>query len=552
MIIINENAVAVETESELRDVLEKENSITIVYFANDITLTKGINVLGSKKQVVIDGFYPLDGTGKIHTYTDMNSASYTDTICISTPSSINITVKNLNVIGRNYYGIVCVAERDFLTNVVVTYENLTYIGPQPTFHPSGLSIYKDVTITLQNAPRVVANEVAETYQLQIGGKTTIITPSTGLSTFWFRGYGKNPYLQILEGAEVSISTAQDVIYTANYVEISIDKNAKFMVETKYGMFRNASHQASSISVGEKATFRVVQSNPNGSIPTIYCRGNFEVNENATLYIKADYNGAAPLIRFNSSAASFNIKNPRMVFLYNRSNSCFSFETSTPTSIVCGKLDFWSTAPTLNENGNTDSPPLYSWQKSDGENLSVVASATNSQTTVTSSNLTTAELASLPDIKLLQFGSAKTLRFIYNGKLGLLSAPTEIEFKLPPISQNPVILGRKDSVLTIKVEDSRFIDAEWYLYAYIDEALSTLDKKHSLDGGLIFADGTGKFEELNKNPILVYTGKGNGGTNFQTGISWGQTEGILLKLSQALHVDKTYTTTIYWKLSDIKL
>ncbi len=93
MIVIDESMVAVETENELRDVLEKENQITTVYFANDITLTKGINVLGSKEQLTIDGLYPLDGTGKIHTYTDMNSASYTDTICLSTPSNINITVK---------------------------------------------------------------------------------------------------------------------------------------------------------------------------------------------------------------------------------------------------------------------------------------------------------------------------------------------------------------------------------------------------------------------------------------------------------------------------
>ncbi len=551
MIIINESTVAVETENEFRDVLEKENSITTVYFANDITLTKGIKVLGGKKQIIIDGLYPLDGTGKIHTYTDMNSTSYTDTICISTPSNVNITVKNLNVIGRNYYGIVCVAERDYLTGVVVTYENLTYTGPQPTFHPSGLSVFKDVTITLTNAPLVVANEVAETYQLKIGGRSTIVTPSVGLSAFWFRGYGNDPYLEISEGAEVSVSTAQDVIYTSKPVKIIIGKSAKFTVDTKYGMFRNASHQAASISVGASAAFKVTQTNVNGSISTVYCRGNFNIEENATVNIVADYDGAAPLIRFNTSSAAFGINNPRTVLLYSKSNPCISFEQSTPVKIVCGKINYWLTSPVLNGEGGTDAQPLYSWYKVGGDNLSVSATATNNQTTVTESNLTAEEAAALPDIALLQLGTAKTLQLLYNGKLALLSAPEAIAFKPPAISVDPVVLGRKEAV-TIAVEDSRFVNSEWYLYAYTDGDLTTSDKEHSLKGGLVFDGGSGDYKELSTSPILVYTGSGNGGTRFQTSIGWGETDGILLSLNQPVYLDKTYSTVIHWIISDIKL
>ncbi len=551
MIIIDESAVAVETENELRDVLEKENTITTVYFANDITLTKGINVLGSKQQLTIDGLYPLDGTGKIHTYTDMNSTSYTDTICISTPSSINITVRNLNVTGRNYYGIVCVAERDYLTGVVVAYENLTYTGPQPTYHPSGLSVYKDVTITLTNAPLVVANEVAETYRLKISGKSTIVTPSVGLSAFWFRGYGNDPYLEISEGADVSVSTAQDVIYTSKPVKIMIGKSAKFTVNTKYGMFRNASHQAASISVGASAAFKVTQTNVNGSVSTVYCRGNFDIGENATVKIIADYDGAAPIIRFNTSSAALNINNPRTVFLYSKSTPCLSFEQSTPVKIACGKIDFWLTSPTLDGNGGTDVQPLYSWYKVGGDNLSISATATNNQTSVTESNLTAEDAAALPDIALLQLGTAKTLRLLYNGKLALLSAPAKIAFIPPAISSDPVVLGKKDAV-TIAVEDSRFVDSEWYLYAYTDGDLTTSDKKYSLKGGLVFAGGSGDYKELSTNPILVYTGKGNGETNFQTVIGWDERDGILLKLNQPVYVDKTYSTVIHWVISDTKL
>lgn len=71
MININDTTVAVETSAELKSVLEGNNNITLIYLANNITLLQGITILGTKAEVTIDGFYPLDGTGKIHTYTDM-------------------------------------------------------------------------------------------------------------------------------------------------------------------------------------------------------------------------------------------------------------------------------------------------------------------------------------------------------------------------------------------------------------------------------------------------------------------------------------------------
>ena len=146
MINIDDNTVAVETSAELKNVLEASNNITKIYLANDITLEKGITILGTKSQVTIDGLYPTDGTGIIHTYTDMNSANSADTIGIRTESSIHVTVQNLNVIGKNYYGLIYVSEGSSHKDVVITYNNITYNGPQITYHPSGLSIYQDLNI----------------------------------------------------------------------------------------------------------------------------------------------------------------------------------------------------------------------------------------------------------------------------------------------------------------------------------------------------------------------------------------------------------------------
>lgn len=70
----------------------------------------------------------------------MNSSSNANAIGIRTASSLQVTVQNLNVIGKNYYGLIYVSESSSHQNVIVTYKNITYNGPQITYHPSGLSI----------------------------------------------------------------------------------------------------------------------------------------------------------------------------------------------------------------------------------------------------------------------------------------------------------------------------------------------------------------------------------------------------------------------------
>jgi hypothetical protein len=197
--------------------------------AKDIVLERGITILSTKSQITIDGLYPTDGTGVVHTYTDMNSASNADTIGIRSASSIQVTVQNLNVVGKNYYGLIYVAEGSAYQNVVITYKNITYNGPQITYHPSGLSIYQDLIINIIDSTACVANEVAETGSLKIGGKTIITHNSVVNSTFWFRGYTGSPYLEILENANVSITTSRDIAYTSNYLKIAVNKNALYLL-----------------------------------------------------------------------------------------------------------------------------------------------------------------------------------------------------------------------------------------------------------------------------------------------------------------------------------
>ena len=51
VININDNTVAVETSAELKSVLEANNSITLVYLANDIVLERGITIFSKNASI---------------------------------------------------------------------------------------------------------------------------------------------------------------------------------------------------------------------------------------------------------------------------------------------------------------------------------------------------------------------------------------------------------------------------------------------------------------------------------------------------------------------
>lgn len=550
MININDTSVAVETSAELKTVLEGDNKITHIYLAKDITLATGISILASKTEVTIDGLYPTDGTGTIHTYTDMSSTSASETIGVRSTSSIKVTVQNLNVIGRNYYGLIYVPDGTAYQNIIIVYKNLTYNGPQITYHPNGLSIYEDLNINIIASPVTSANEVAEAGSIQIGGKTTITHNSTSNSAFWFRS--SSPYLEILENSDVSIATTRDIVYTSNYIALTVNKNSSFKINTQYGFFRDNSHQASNISVDENSTLSIIRNQANGSSACLSCRGTFTVSKGASLYLEANYQSSAPLVLFNTSSSIFKIDRPKSIIFYNKSSNALSFGNTTTFNIDCGKIDYWLTSPTLISTGVLENNPLYSWYKEDENDISLIASVTSSKTTISSNNLTESELSKLPSLDLLTFQTAKTLRFIEFGNLELKNAPSIIEFTRPIVNNELKLLGRKDKTITMSVVDSRAISSDWYLYAYIDAPLTTLDGKHSLPGSLVYIDSSNVLNTLSQVPTLIFSGTANDGTAKTTEISWNENDGILFKIIEPLYNGETYSSKINWILTGEKL
>lgn len=125
MTIIDKNTVVVYTSEELKTVLSETNDYNYVYFGANITLTSGIIISSTKTNITIDGTY----NDIKYTYTDMRSTGTGDTISARSANIKKVTVKNMTVIGSNYYGIIFVPEDNNLENIVIEYNNLIYTGP---------------------------------------------------------------------------------------------------------------------------------------------------------------------------------------------------------------------------------------------------------------------------------------------------------------------------------------------------------------------------------------------------------------------------------------
>lgn len=78
----------------------------------------------------------------------MKSIAYTSAIYVNNKTTVKVIVKNLDITGYNYYGVICVPDSSTYFNTVIEYNNITYIGTQIVFNPYGLIRFIDSDITI--------------------------------------------------------------------------------------------------------------------------------------------------------------------------------------------------------------------------------------------------------------------------------------------------------------------------------------------------------------------------------------------------------------------
>ena len=126
---------------------------------------------------------------------------------------------------------------------------------------------------------------------------------------------------------------------------------------------------------------------NNSITLVYLANDIVLERGITILgtksqIVANYQNSAPLILFNTSSSKFSINDPKSIIIYNKSYACLSFSNTATLSINCGKVDYWLTSPQLISTGVIENNPLYSWYKSNEENIVIASTVTSSKTTIT--------------------------------------------------------------------------------------------------------------------------------------------------------------------------
>ncbi|EFR91710.1 putative secreted protein, partial [Listeria innocua FSL S4-378] len=121
------NEAVVTNFAELKAAISEDNGIDTVYLGADVELSGGIIIPASKKTFTLSGKNPA--TGEIHTLTETmaSSGAQSSVITVNTNTGTKeTTLKDINVIGKNYYGTISVygAAKD----VVQNYENVHYQG----------------------------------------------------------------------------------------------------------------------------------------------------------------------------------------------------------------------------------------------------------------------------------------------------------------------------------------------------------------------------------------------------------------------------------------
>lgn len=199
MTILNDETVAISTFAELKSVIETNNAVNLIYLDANIKMTSGITIPQTKTNLIIDGTY----NDIRHSFKDRTTLNASDTITASNALIQKVTVQNMDITGNNYYGIIYVPESASYKNIITEYNNITYNGPQISFHSTGLTRFIYSNISINNTFLTNGGEVAECNKIEIGGNTTIIHNSKGNSAFWFRN--SNPSLTILKNANLTIN-----------------------------------------------------------------------------------------------------------------------------------------------------------------------------------------------------------------------------------------------------------------------------------------------------------------------------------------------------------
>ena len=408
-----ETSVVVNNYDKLASAITGNNNYNTIYLNADIEITSRINYPTTKTNLTINGTYTNEqGITTRHTLTDMNSSAISNSIYISSATSaIDVTLCNVDIVGKNYYGIVAVEAATSTKVVTLTYKNVNYTGLQISYNRQGMVRYIDSNITIKTSSGYASpsNELAEANRVEIGGKTTINHTSTGNAMFWFTY--SNPYFKILENADVTItSESRETFYCDYSPDITIENGANVTINTPRGMFYDtgSSQLAKSFLIEKNANLKVTQTAVKSGVGSIRCSGNFTVSDGASLYIANTLSSSSPLIQMTATG-SVTFENPKSVVLYNKNGNLIRWTSGTgKVNINSQVVNYWLSAKDFPDAGTLSDTPLYIWNKSDGSNAEINATTSTSATTAVTTNITSSDSSTPPSLETFNLQNVRVL------------------------------------------------------------------------------------------------------------------------------------------------
>ena len=164
-------SVSVDTFTDLRTFLQINSGYTdytTAYLASDIVIAAGgISIDPGRTNVAVDGTDPNDPSGQtIHTITDAASAASADCIGVrSAPSAdMHVVFRNITWIGRDNYGAFYTPDTAGFGIVTVTFEKVSYTGPQIVYHAYGTTRFIDCNIKTAASSSAVNEELRYPYR----------------------------------------------------------------------------------------------------------------------------------------------------------------------------------------------------------------------------------------------------------------------------------------------------------------------------------------------------------------------------------------------------
>lgn len=372
--LIPEDTAVVFEEAELYKALNSE-VVSTIYLGADIILNSDkaeeYVISPLKPYLILDGRNPYaeEETDRslIHTLTDRDSTSEDRVMRLRNAGSLKtITVQNINIIGRNHYGIICVTS----PGVTQYYENIIYSGPQLTFNPDGSAHYYNCDITIRQNGASPAGETAEAAAVVLEGNIVINKPNGGADEIFYLRTSSTTAssLKIAPGAVVDITHDQTVdgglIYCAQVdYPIVIGSGAVLKFHGYHFVVENAVPSVFEVQEGAQV---YIDLKTTGGRPGLFMK-DLKIGKDAVFHMEAggSVNPNALIVLQEGGSAVFD--DPLSVLLKMSSTNADARllrgnGARQTVEMNCGQLNYW----TSSGGGGLAGLPDYHWQKREGQ------------------------------------------------------------------------------------------------------------------------------------------------------------------------------------------